>query len=393
MLAVRTHPGCFGERPRGSPSLLRNRIARVLIVGLGLGVMFAAVDDVALVFLARDELGAGALGYGALASIYGVGFAAGSIALRRARLARAETAFVAGLFLTGVGGLLTGLAPVLAVAALTQAVAGSGNGLDVVATDTLVQREIPRSHRGRVFGVVASMTLLGAAIGRGLGGIVLDSTSARATFVIGGSGVLMVTLVALASSSAPTRRRAERPLLRDPWVVSTWVVSTSRGLLRAEVLTRAVAERQRREEMLTPLTLTSGVSHRCKRRAPPLRYGNVTAGTTGLRLDEVQTQPAESRTWVAQTAVTRTIGWPGLLARVDLISNLTTAGTVLSCSKSQVSMFAKVRSPPCPSRQLHPWWSRGIAHSPRPPRPRASMSLRLSEPRGRRPGDPEWVGR
>jgi hypothetical protein len=149
-------------------------------------------------------------------------------------------------------------------------------------------------------------------------------------------------------------------------------------------LPRAVAERQRREEMLTPLTLTSGVSHRCKRRAPPLRYGNVTAGTTGLRLDEVQTQPAESRTWVAQTAVTRTIGWPGLLARVDLISNLTTAGTVLSCSKLQVSMFATVRSPPCPSRQLHPWWSRGIAHSPRPPRPRASMSLRLSEPRGRR---------
>ena len=183
-------PGLLRGTAEGIAFALRNRIARVLIVGLGL--------DVALVFLARDELGAGALGYGALASIYGVGFAAGSIALRRARLARAETAFVAGLFLTGVGGLLTGLAPVLAVAALTQAVAGSGNGLDVVATDTLVQREIPRSHRGRVFGVVASMTLLGAAIGRGLGGIVLDSTSARATFVIGGSGVLMVTLVALA---------------------------------------------------------------------------------------------------------------------------------------------------------------------------------------------------
>ena len=142
-------PGLLRGTAEGIAFALRNRIARVLIVGLGLGVMFAAVDDVALVFLARDELGAGALGYGALASIYGVGFAAGSIALRRARLARAETAFVAGLFLTGVGGLLTGLAPVLAVAALTQAVAGSGNGLDVVATDTLVQREIPRERQRR----------------------------------------------------------------------------------------------------------------------------------------------------------------------------------------------------------------------------------------------------
>lgn len=191
-------PGLLRGTAEGIAFALRNRIARVLIVGLGLGVMFAAVDDVALVFLARDELGAGALGYGALASIYGVGFAAGSNRPTTCSARASRTAFVAGLFLTGVGGLLTGLAPVLAVAALTQAVAGSGNGLDVVATDTLVQREIPRSHRGRVFGVVASMTLLGAAIGRGLGGIVLDSTSARATFVIGGSGVLMVTLVALA---------------------------------------------------------------------------------------------------------------------------------------------------------------------------------------------------
>lgn len=176
---------------------LRHRLARALILGLGLGVMFAAVDDVALVFLAREELGAGALGYGVLAAVYGIGLAAGSVAFRRVRLGRAETAFVGGLFLTGLGGLLTGLAPVFAAAAVTQAVAGSGNGLDVVATDTLVQREIPRSHRGRVFGVVAATTLLGAAVARGLGGLVLDLTSARATFVIGGSGVLVVSLLSL----------------------------------------------------------------------------------------------------------------------------------------------------------------------------------------------------
>lgn len=204
-------PGLLRGTAEGIAFALRNPIARVLIVGLGLGVTFAAVDDVALVFLARDELGAGALGYGALASIYGVGFAAGSIAFRRARLGRAETAFVAGLFLTGVGGLLTGLAPAFAVAALTQAVAGSGNGLDVVATDTLVQREIPRSHRGRVFGVVAATTLLGAAIGRGAGGIVVDLTSARATFIIGGSGVLLVTLLTLALFRRATHTAPDEP--------------------------------------------------------------------------------------------------------------------------------------------------------------------------------------
>jgi MFS family permease len=158
--------------------------------------MFAAVDDVALVFLARDHLNAGGLGYGVLVSVYGIGFALGSLALLRSRAGGAAAAFSFGLLLLGAGGLLTGLAPMLGLAAAAQAVAGSGNGLEVVATDTLIQRSVPRSHRGRVFGVVSAATLLGGAIARGLGGVLLDLTSARATFVIGGCGVLLVTLVA-----------------------------------------------------------------------------------------------------------------------------------------------------------------------------------------------------
>jgi MFS family permease len=176
---------------------LRHRVARTLVVGLGFGVMFAAVDDVALVFLAREDLRAGSLGYGVLVSVYGIGFALGSLALLRGRAGGAAAAFSLGLFLTGAGGLLTGLAPVLGLAAAAQAVAGCGNGLEVVATDTLVQRSVPGSHRGRVFGVVSAATLLGGAIARGLGGVLLDLTSARATFVIGGVGVLLVTLVAV----------------------------------------------------------------------------------------------------------------------------------------------------------------------------------------------------
>jgi MFS family permease len=151
----------------------------------------------ALVFLAREDLRAGALGYGILASVYGLGLALGSLALMRSRVGAAAAAFTVGLLLMGAGGLLTGLAPVLGVAALAQAVAGCGNGLEVVSTDTLVQRSVPRSYRGRVFGVVSAATLLGSAIARGLGGVLVDLTSARATFVIGGVGVLLVSLVAV----------------------------------------------------------------------------------------------------------------------------------------------------------------------------------------------------
>jgi MFS family permease len=189
--------GLFRGTGEGLSFALRHPVARVLVIGLGFGVMFAAVDDVALVFLAREDLGAGAVGYGTLVSVYGVGLALGSLVLMLPQAGRAVGAFTLGLLLTGLGGLATGLAPTLGLAALAQAVAGAGNGLEVVAADTLVQRSVPRSHRGRVFGVVGAATLLGAAIARGLGGVLLDLTSARTTFVIGGSGVLVVTVVAV----------------------------------------------------------------------------------------------------------------------------------------------------------------------------------------------------
>jgi sugar phosphate permease len=157
---------------------LGHPVARALVIGLGLGVLFAAVDDVALVFLAREDLNAGALGYGLLVSVYGIGFALGSLALMRTRTSGAVAGFTFGLLLSGAGGLLTGLAPVVGLATAAQAVAGSGNGLEVVATDTLVQRSVPHSYRGRVFGVVIAATLLGGAIARGLGGFLVDLTSA-----------------------------------------------------------------------------------------------------------------------------------------------------------------------------------------------------------------------
>jgi hypothetical protein len=45
--------------------------------------------------------------------------------------------------------------------------------------------------------VVSAATLLGGAVARGLGGVLVGLTSARATFVIGGLGVLLVALVAV----------------------------------------------------------------------------------------------------------------------------------------------------------------------------------------------------
>jgi MFS family permease len=141
--ADRERAGLYRETREGLSYALRHPVALALVVGLGFGVMFAAVDDVALVFLALEELGAGALGYGVLASSYGIGMVVAALLLMRGRTRAAGQIFVLGWLLTGLGGLATGLAPAFAVALVAQTVAGSGNGLDNVAVDTLVQRTVP----------------------------------------------------------------------------------------------------------------------------------------------------------------------------------------------------------------------------------------------------------
>src|SRR5215204_6486305 len=87
---------------------LGHPVARALVIGLGFGVLFAAVDDVALVFLAREDLRTGAVGFGVLVSVYGIGFALGSLALLRVRATAGVAVFTLGLLLSGTGGLLTG---------------------------------------------------------------------------------------------------------------------------------------------------------------------------------------------------------------------------------------------------------------------------------------------
>lgn len=170
-----------------------HRAARAVVLSLFLGVTFAAVDNVALVFLARDNLGAGPVGFGSAAAAFGVGMLAATMILVSPRLkVAAATLFLVGMLLNGLGTLATGLAPVLLVAVGFQAFAGAGNGVQNLASDTLVQETVDRSMLGRVFALVQVGAVAGSSVAALVGGLLLDVTSARAVFVIGGTGVLGV---------------------------------------------------------------------------------------------------------------------------------------------------------------------------------------------------------
>ena len=170
-------PRFLADIRAGFAYVAAHRAARVIVGSLFLGVTFAAVDNVALVFLARDELGSGPLGFGSAAAAFGVGMLAASTILVSPRLkVPAATLFVLGMLLNGLGTLATGLAPVLLVAIGLQALAGTGNGVQVVASDTLVQETVTRSMLGRVFGLVQLAAVAGSSVAALAGGLLLDVT-------------------------------------------------------------------------------------------------------------------------------------------------------------------------------------------------------------------------
>jgi MFS family permease len=173
-----------------------HKVARLVVLSLTFTVAFAALDDVALVFLAREVLRTGAAGFGVMASAYGIGMFTVALALTRAsQRFKSTTVYLGGMLMTGVGGLATGVAPALAIGASGQALAGVGNGAQNVAKETLIQQTVPKGQLGRVFGTVTSGAFLGGTLARGIGGPLIEATSPRALFLIGGSGVILTTLV------------------------------------------------------------------------------------------------------------------------------------------------------------------------------------------------------
>ncbi len=182
----------------GLTYLARHRIMRAVALALFLAVAFAAVDNVSLVFLARNSLGAGATGYGILASVFGAGMILSPLTVLRwkTRLTSAVLLLM-GILLDGLGTLLTGLAPFLIIAMITQCLAGAGNGFENVGSDTLIQQTVPRAMLGRVFGITSSGISIASGLAYAVGGALLTFMSPRMVFVLAGSGVIVVFFVML----------------------------------------------------------------------------------------------------------------------------------------------------------------------------------------------------
>lgn len=193
------HSGLLAETVAGIRFVARVPGLRALVVALFLVVSFAAIDNVALVFLVTEPTE-----FGFAQASYGVGMLVASVALS---LVPGQRWVLAGGFGFVVAGFLgTAVAPALWAVVVAQVVGGMGNGMENVATDTLVQRLAPRAMLGRVFGAVATAAQLGVAVAAAIGGPLVALVGPRWTFGIAGAGCLVALFVAVPAFRVPSVR-------------------------------------------------------------------------------------------------------------------------------------------------------------------------------------------
>ncbi len=192
-----TRTGIWREVREGVGFAFGSPVIRALTITLFLAVSFLAMTDVALPFLVRDVLGGGPAAYGLATGAFGIGMLAASLTLAFRPGRSAAHVYIAGIVTSGLGALVTGVAPNIGTAVAFNGAAGVGNGIDNIASTTLTQRHVPPEMLGRVFGTLGTAAYAGQAVASPLGGVFLDLTSPRTVIIASGVGALLMVAFAI----------------------------------------------------------------------------------------------------------------------------------------------------------------------------------------------------
>jgi len=203
LLRARREPGPSSRGPgraaaaEGIRFLARDRLVALVVGVVALMVAFAAIDNVANVFFAKDVLGAGDAGYGVLSGTWIVGMVIAVIVARRTRSGSLATVSLSAALVTSLMIALAGAVARYPVAIAAYLVGGAGNGADNVAMRSLLHRRVPDPMRGRAFAAysaVLSAAQLGAT---GLGGAAVSLLGPRGAIVVAGAGGALVAMAGL----------------------------------------------------------------------------------------------------------------------------------------------------------------------------------------------------
>ncbi|GAA4064835.1 MFS transporter [Nonomuraea soli] len=185
----------LGDTREGLRYIFTTRLVRAVGLGFFSVVLFNGIDDVALVFLATETFDAGEAAAGLLLAGVGIGLFAGYLLLTRTVRLSMVTLLLLGFAVSSAGNLATGFAWAVWAAMAVQVVRGLGIAAMDVASNTLIQREVPAELLGRVFGTLYGAIGVAAALSYLGGGALLEITSPPVAFVVAGTGGLVATVL------------------------------------------------------------------------------------------------------------------------------------------------------------------------------------------------------
>lgn len=192
-----SEPEPFLQRAREGLRYARtNRVARFLIGGEGLAVIFFTLIVPIEIVYAAETLETGDVGYGILLSAWGAGIVLGSLVFLAVRRRSAAMLILSSTLAIGTAYLGMAVARDLWVACAFSVLGGLGNGVQWVSVMTALQESTPDDLQARITGLLESVTSATTGIGFLIGGVVTAITSPPTAFAISGIGVVVLVLLA-----------------------------------------------------------------------------------------------------------------------------------------------------------------------------------------------------
>ncbi len=204
-----------GVEADGQDAVSTVPIAWLLLLA-GASTAIAVIDEPSLLAYARDSLGAGIGGYGAIFGAQAVGLALGSVVFTRLLGWSMLRIYSVATILLGVGMLGMGVSSSLTMTCAFAAISGIGIGMDWVALVTAVQEATPRGQEARTTTRLEAAGMVGPGVGIALGGLLAEVGSPRLALVVTGllAFVVLATLaLALRLRQRPSSLTTERLVL------------------------------------------------------------------------------------------------------------------------------------------------------------------------------------
>lgn len=157
-----------------------------------------------------ESFGAGSIGYGLIATMFGVGALIGSLAGRRLNESNEYRFLVLGSFVTAAGFGAVAVAPPFWFVLAAMLVSGASDGLVDVAIEVIFQRLSPDAVRSRVRAALEAVFLLGLALSFLFAGPLVDALGAKSAYALAGAGC-GVTALMLLPLFRPSKVRTATP--------------------------------------------------------------------------------------------------------------------------------------------------------------------------------------